>query len=287
MRAGILSLDRGQGEAARALGMTYRAVDAPRDPAPGPAADGAGHRVAAHHAQQGHDARQHHRHPGGHAPRPDRHRHELLRRRRRRRSSRCSSSSVRCSSSSTSRCRGCRGDWRWSRASGQRSATSSASAGWRNRRSKPIPLPSVSSRGAAARTLLEQVAHLGVVGERRAPARRPRGSRRCGRCARARARSAPTRPRDSGASARRLLAGRDLGADVAHQVGDEREVEQALLASARAARARSSASRAPARSKARSRRRPSRSQAEASRGRRLDLALRRRRPPATSAPMSS
>ena len=45
------------------------AVDAARDPAPGPAADGAGDRLAAHHAQQGHDARLHHRHPGGRAPR--------------------------------------------------------------------------------------------------------------------------------------------------------------------------------------------------------------------------
>ena len=58
-----------------------------------------------------------------------------------------------------------------------------------------------------ARDLLAQVAHLGVVARARARARRPRGSRSRGRCGRARGRSAPTRPRDSGRELRRLLAG--------------------------------------------------------------------------------
>ena len=58
MRSGILSLDRGQHEAAASLGLTYRPADAVRDPAAGPPPDGAGHRFAADHAEQGHDAGQ-------------------------------------------------------------------------------------------------------------------------------------------------------------------------------------------------------------------------------------
>jgi hypothetical protein len=69
MRAGILSLDRGQGEAAASLGLTYpqqmRHVILPQGlPRMVPAT------VSTHHAQQRHDAREHHRHRRGHAARP-------------------------------------------------------------------------------------------------------------------------------------------------------------------------------------------------------------------------
>ena len=67
MRAGILSLDRGQREAAAALGHVLPPADALRDPAAGAAPDGPGDRLPADHAQQGHDARLDHRDPGGRA----------------------------------------------------------------------------------------------------------------------------------------------------------------------------------------------------------------------------
>ena len=97
MRAGILSLPRGQGEAASALGMTYRQslrhVILPAGPAP----HGPRDRVPADHAQQGHDAGLDHRHHRGHAPRPDRHRARTSSPSSRRRSCTSSSSSGSCS----------------------------------------------------------------------------------------------------------------------------------------------------------------------------------------------
>ena len=69
MRAGILSLAARAGRGRAGARARLPPGDAPRDPAAGPAADGAGHRVAADHAQQGHDAGLDHRHHRGHAPR--------------------------------------------------------------------------------------------------------------------------------------------------------------------------------------------------------------------------
>ncbi|CAA9499785.1 MAG: ABC transporter, permease protein (cluster 3, basic aa/glutamine/opines), partial [uncultured Solirubrobacteraceae bacterium] len=69
------------GSGARAV---LRAVDAARDPAAGPAADGPGDGVAAHHAEQGHDADLDHRDPGGRAQRAHRVERQRVRRRRER-----------------------------------------------------------------------------------------------------------------------------------------------------------------------------------------------------------
>ena len=80
MRSGILSLERGQGEAAASLGLTnlqaMRLVILPQGlrrmvPATVSQLD---------HPEQGHDPREHHRHPGGDAARPDSHELQLLRR---------------------------------------------------------------------------------------------------------------------------------------------------------------------------------------------------------------
>ena len=70
MRAGILSLAARPGRGGRGARDDLPPVDAPRDPAAGPAPHGPGDRVAADHAQQGHDARLDHRDHRGHAPRP-------------------------------------------------------------------------------------------------------------------------------------------------------------------------------------------------------------------------
>ena len=80
MRSGILSLDRGQREAAASLGLTYvqqmRFVILPQ----GLRRMVPGHRLAADHPEQGHDAGQHHRDPGG--DRSRRQHHQRLRIRR-------------------------------------------------------------------------------------------------------------------------------------------------------------------------------------------------------------
>ena len=80
---------------------------------------------------------------------------------------------------------------------------------------------------------LEQLADL-VRPRARARARRRRCTRRCGRCGRARARARPGHGR-LGLELDRLLADRDLGADVARQLEREREVEQRLDARLEAA----------------------------------------------------
>ena len=97
MRAGILSLAARPGRGGVGAGHDLLAADALRDPAAGPAPDGARDRVAADHAQQGHDAGLDHRHHRGDAARPDRGLVELLRRSSRRRSCTSSSSSGSCS----------------------------------------------------------------------------------------------------------------------------------------------------------------------------------------------
>ena len=61
MRAGILSLERGQGEAAAAIGLPYWRAMRFVDPSSGAPPDGARHGLAADHADEGHLARQHHR----------------------------------------------------------------------------------------------------------------------------------------------------------------------------------------------------------------------------------
>ena len=86
----------------------------------------------------------------------------------------------------------------------------------------------LSSRGTIRATWSRRSRTSGSLASSSARSHASRQSRRPDRCGPGRARSAPTRSRSPG-KLRRLLAGADLGADVAHQVRHEREVEQALL----------------------------------------------------------
>ena len=126
MRAGILSLAARAGRGGAGARAELPPVDALRDPAAGPPPDGAGDRLAADHAQQGHDARLDHRDHGGDAARADRHSSNFFAAVRRRCCT-CSCSSGCCSLPSTTGCRGSRGGSR--RASRSRRAADGAGHG--------------------------------------------------------------------------------------------------------------------------------------------------------------
>ena len=218
------------------------AADADRDPAPGPAADAAGHRLAAHHAQQGHDARLHHRHRGGHAPRRASSPASTSSAACRRRCCRSSSSSGSCSSSRTSRCRGCRAAWRSASASAA-ARRSSRSPAWRTRSRRRGAVGAVS-RGAEPAQPRARAAIRRRQGQQATPPRPARPARPSNRCrtaaarrpaARA-ARAIPTRPSDDRGVAEAQLGvppdarderqrdERGAGARrLAHAPGDERD----------------------------------------------------------------
>ena len=164
MRAGIVSLERGQGEAAASIGLRHwqamRLVVLPQ---------GLRRMVPATVSQlialdQGHHARQHHRDPGGDAARPDRGLHERQPVRFRRR--RAAPPGVphgrdHVRDREPRGSRGCRGDWRSGNVGGQ----ASRSRRWRGSR---IELHGRRGGGSHPNSLTEgplaRVPRMGVLG---------------------------------------------------------------------------------------------------------------------------
>ena len=256
-------------------GMSYRQSMRLRGAAAGPAADGAGHRVPADHAQQGHDA--------GLASSPSR------------RSCATAGSSPASTSSAASRRPmlqvflfigllfiivnltlsrlSRRLEVRERKRDGRGQARARARRAGAPRRLR-------SARAARrARTCSSRSRTSGSG----ASCERPLARRQAvGDAVGARQRVRVARPRVGrlGRQRRRLLAGGHLGADVAHQVRDQREVEQALLARRRA-RARARAPRArPRDRRCACRSRPEPLPGGGVAGRAVDLLRWRRRPPA-------